>query len=77
MDKDKVIGQLKDLLNLIAVHILDTLSSLINEGEGRRQDRTYYVLSQKYSFVKKWKPGFVKYCLFLHQRSWIEEGGGG
>lgn len=76
MDKGKVVGQLNDLVNLITVQILDTLSSL-NEGEGRKRDWTYYVLSQKYSFVKKWNPGFVKYCLFLHQSSWPEEGGGG
>lgn len=51
---------LNDLVNLIAVQILDTLSSLINEGEDRRQDQTYYVLSQKYSFVKKMETRICK-----------------
>lgn len=73
MDKDKAVCLLNYLMNLIAVQILSTLSSLVNEGEDRRQDRIFHILSQKYSFVKKWKPVFVKYCQFIHQDSWTEE----
>lgn len=40
MGKDKVISQLNDLVNLIAVQMLDILSSFMSEGEGRRRDQT-------------------------------------
>lgn len=77
MDKDKDLCLLNDLMNLIAVHILSTLSSLVYEGEDRRQGRIFHILSQKYSFVKKWKPAFIKYCQFIHQDRWTEESIGG